>query len=99
MFFSLETSFNRSGTLNWRRRSDSQAHCALVAGRGTRRKVACPLYDLHETLAPRLTRYLNGESRVPNTRSPSDPVKNTGPDRPDGPPTCRPSTHEPRVLP
>lgn len=46
------------------------------------------LAESHETLVPRLTRYLNGESRWPSTRSPSDAVKNTGPAKWDRPPTC-----------
>jgi hypothetical protein len=44
--------------------------------------------ESHETLSRRLTRYLKGDSCVPNTRSPSDPVKNTGPETLDGPPIC-----------
>jgi hypothetical protein len=44
--------------------------------------------ESHEPLARRRTRYLKGESQLPNTRSPSGPVKNTGPERPDGPPSC-----------
>jgi DTW domain-containing protein YfiP len=35
----------QNGKLRWPRRLDSAARCARVAGRGTRRKVACPLFD------------------------------------------------------
>src|SRR5215831_18589260 len=61
---------NRLGT------SSSGPRCSLVRGEW---RVALHLRGR------RLTRYLKGESRLPNTRSPSDPSKNTGPERPDGP--------------
>src|SRR5438132_1504135 len=35
----------RNGKLRWPRCSDSAARCARAAGRETRRKVACPLFD------------------------------------------------------
>jgi len=56
-------------------------------------------FPAYEALTMRLTRNLKGDSRLPNTNSASAPVKNTGPERPAGPPICCTPTQDPRVLP